>query len=495
MTRLPLQGKKILLRGFPPGPLAEAERFLAERGYEKVATVAMAEAVVLGAEPAPTAEEAARRRKLPIHPWEEFKSAVLVAQPGERAPLSGLPRQPAVEIKDGCVRVLDITLARRAEAHPFVPDAGRFRHLCLDGPLLRNARAAALGAALGLPAALEGETSASKTTAVLWLAHLARQPVVRLNLNGQSDTSELVGRYVPGSGFQDWDIESLLQNADLLEDETRRILARIRNARRPLSWAEQVALAANEKIPIVAWRFQEGYIPQAMRNGWWVLLDEINLAEPQILERLNPVLEQPSSLVLTEENGAVFGPGGQVEVSGHFRLFASMNPAEYAGRSVLSPAFRDRWAIWHQADLPGEAEYLAMLRCAVFGEQPEVVFRGVCYQAQASAPVHQELAEIPEIDELLPRLALFHASLAQAAGMGGSAPTLGRLRRERYVFTRRTLLTCLQLLSRWRREEPQTPAEIQIRHVLEVAYLERIRDGADRNAALALLRAAGLARE
>ena len=63
---------------------------------------------------------------------------------------------------------------------------------------MRNARAVALGVGHGLPVALEGDTAASKTTAILWLAHLLNQPVVRLNLHGQTDTGELVGRYVPG---------------------------------------------------------------------------------------------------------------------------------------------------------------------------------------------------------------------------------------------------------------------------------------------------------
>ena len=79
--------------------------------------------------------------------------------------------------------------------------------------------------------------------------------------------------------------------------------------------------------------------------------------------------------------------------------------------------------------------------------------------------------------------------------MGGAAPALGRLRRERYVFTRRTLLTCLQVLQRARAEYPSASPAAQLREAIEIAYLGRIRDGADRNAAITLLRAAGLAEE
>ena len=229
-----------------------------------------------------------------------------------------------------------------------------------------------------------------------------------------------------------------------------------------------------------------------MRHGWWVLLDEVNLAEPQVLERLNPVIEQPPSLVLTEGDGTVFGPGGTVPVARGFHLFGTMNPAEYAGRSVLSPAFRDRWSVWQHADVPGEAEFAAMLNCLVFGEQPEFAFEGVLYYSPPTKPVHPELAAIDGIREVLPRLALFHASLCQASGMGGAAPSLGRTRRERYVFTRRTLLNCLKLLGRARVENPDAPAGAQIRQVIEDAYMRRIGDRTDRNAAVALLRAAGL---
>jgi midasin (ATPase involved in ribosome maturation) len=59
-----------------------------------------------------------------------------------------------------------------------------------------------------------------------------------------------------------------------------------------------------------------------------------------------------------------------------FRLFATLNPAEYSGRSVLSPAFRDRWLVWHQAEVATEAEVSQMLRRLVFGEHPVVTVNG-----------------------------------------------------------------------------------------------------------------------
>ena len=51
----------------------------------------------------------------------------------------------------------------------------------------------------------------------------------------------------------------------------------------------------------LAFRFVEGTLVQALRNGEWVLLDEINLAAPETLECLCGLLESSSgSLVLME---------------------------------------------------------------------------------------------------------------------------------------------------------------------------------------------------
>ena len=481
----PIKGQKILLRGFDAGQEAEAKVLLVKNGYQVVTSIALADALVVGLGNAAPAVEAAQKARILVAPWTEFCSRMgdTSSQPSTVA----LTRGPAIEIGLDWVRILDQVLPRSKTSSPLVPSEGQFRHICLDGCFLRNARAVALGVRHGLPVALEGDTAASKTTAILWVAHLIGQPVVRLNLHGQTDTGELIGRYVP------YDARAGARHRGGLADESQNPhgwapLAPAGSA----GWNKCGTFAAEERVSAPSWVFQEGYIPQAMRQGWWVILDEMNLAEPQVLERLNPVIEQPSSLVLSESDGTLFGAAGTVPIAPAFHMFATLNPADYAGRSVLSPAFRDRWLIWHQADAPGESDFAAMLRRVVFGEQPDYAFRGTCYQPPTSQPVYPELAGIPGIREVLPRLALFHSSLCQATGMGGAAPALGRLRRERYVFTRRTLLTCLQVLQRSRIEEPSHSLGEQLREAIEIAYLGRIRDGADRNAAVALLRAAGL---
>jgi hypothetical protein len=489
----PIKGQRILLRGFDPAQEAEAKALLQKQGYEVVSSIAVADALVVGDGPAAAAVEAATKSRIPVSPWSEFRGRVGSVEAAVRTDLGS---HPAIELGAGQVRILDQVLRRSAAVSPLVPSAGQFRHLCLDGGFLRNARAVALGVRHGLPVALEGETAASKTTAILWVAHLIGQPVVRLNLHGQSDTGELLGRYVPNDGRTRAGRNGRPRSAAGSGEPAPGIDHRAAQGfEAPASWGKYTTFAEEEPVAAPAWRFQEGYIPEAMRQGWWVILDEMNLAEPQVLERLNPVLEQPPSLVLNEGDGTVFGAGGTVPVAPGFHLFATMNPAEYAGRSVLSPAFRDRWLLWHQAQTPGESDFAAMLRCLVFGEQPQFVFRGKRYESPAGKPLHAHLTATPGIRELLPQLALFHSSLCQATGMGGAAPALGRTRRERYVFTRRTLLTCLQLLDRARAEEPGASPAAQLREAIEIAYLGRLREGADRSSATALLRAAGLAEE
>ena len=69
-----------------------------------------------------------------------------------------------------------------------------------------------------------------------------------------------------------------------------------------------------------AFDFIEGPLVKAVRDGSWVLLDEINLASADTLESLSGLLEG-GSLCLTER-----GDTGAVARHPNFRIFACMNP-------------------------------------------------------------------------------------------------------------------------------------------------------------------------
>ena len=51
--------------------------------------------------------------------------------------------------------------------------------------------------------------------------------------------------------------------------------------------------------------FVEGALVRAIKQGDWVLLDEINLATPETLECLNGVLESQQGSVVVLERGYV----------------------------------------------------------------------------------------------------------------------------------------------------------------------------------------------
>ena len=44
---------------------------------------------------------------------------------------------------------------------------------------------------------------------------------------------------------------------------------------------------------------------QAMQEGWWILLDEINLATPETLQCLSSLLEGPKGTFLLVDRGWV----------------------------------------------------------------------------------------------------------------------------------------------------------------------------------------------
>lgn len=161
------------------------------------------------------------------------------------------------------------------------------------------------------PVLIQGPTSAGKTSAVEYLARRTGHRFVRINNHEHTDIQEYIGSYAsdPDSG----------------------------------------------KLS-----FQEGLLVKALRRGDWIVLDELNLAPTDVLEALNRLLDDNRELVIPET-------GEVVKPHPHFMLFATQNPPGlYAGRKVLSRAFRNRFLELHFDDVPrAELETILTNRCKI----------------------------------------------------------------------------------------------------------------------------------
>lgn len=146
------------------------------------------------------------------------------------------------------------------------------------------------------PILVQGPTSAGKTSMIEYLANFSGNKFVRINNHEHTDLQEYLGTYVSD---------------------------------------------ANGKL-----HFQEGLLVQALRQGHWIVLDELNLAPTDVLEALNRLLDDNRELLIPETQEVV-------HPHENFMLFATQNPPGlYGGRKVLSRAFRNRFLELHYDDIP-----------------------------------------------------------------------------------------------------------------------------------------------
>lgn len=174
------------------------------------------------------------------------------------------------------------------------------------------------------PVLIEGPTSSGKTSSVEYLAKKTGHQFVRINNHEHTDIQEYLGSYV----------------ADPI---TGKLV------------------------------FQDGLLVRALRNGDWIVLDELNLAPTDVLEALNRLLDDNRELVIPETQEVL-------KPHPHFMIFATQNPPGlYAGRKILSRAFRNRFLEVHFEDVPeAELETILCERCAIapsYGKKIVTVFR------------------------------------------------------------------------------------------------------------------------
>ncbi|KAK6912183.1 LOW QUALITY PROTEIN: ATPase, dynein-related, AAA domain, partial [Dillenia turbinata] len=148
------------------------------------------------------------------------------------------------------------------------------------------------------PVLLQGPTSSGKTSLVRYLAAVTGHEFVRINNHEHTDIQEYIGSYITD---------------------------------------------ASGKLV-----FHEGALVKAVRNGYWIVLDELNLAPSDVLEALNRLLDDNRELFVPELNETI-------RPHQDFMLFATQNPPTlYGGRKMLSRAFRNRFVEIHVDEIPDD---------------------------------------------------------------------------------------------------------------------------------------------
>lgn len=178
----------------------------------------------------------------------------------------------------------------------------------------------AIGIRIGLNVMLAGPTGCGKTSLPIQLAARLNQPCVRFNCDG----------------------------------ETR--VAHLRGQQRP---------AAQDGV--LTLKFVMGLLAEAMREGWWVVLDELDAALPSVLFVLQSVLEEGNRALQIPETNEY------IEAHPNFRLFATSNTigyrsmmrARHAGTNMMNTAFIDRFGMIIDVDYPELKEEVERVRVHV----------------------------------------------------------------------------------------------------------------------------------
>ncbi|ETI28556.1 hypothetical protein G647_01006 [Cladophialophora carrionii CBS 160.54] len=252
------------------------------------------------------------------------------------------------------------------------------------------------------PTLLVGETGVGKTTLVQHVASLVGQTLTVVNLSQQSEAGDLLGGLKPVTTRSL--IIPVVERFNALFDDTfstkrnekfqiamAKAIAKQNWPRLMILWDQAVQMAATAlkavEVPSTdgvartskkrkletpkyevlrqrwadfsenfkqvrsvvdrgdrthAFAFVEGRLVQAVREGQWVLLDEINLAPSDTLDHIVGLLQngdegRPTLLLAEAANIET------IVAHPNFRVFAAMNPATDAGKKDLPPGLRSRF--------------------------------------------------------------------------------------------------------------------------------------------------------
>ncbi|KAL9041364.1 MAG: hypothetical protein Q9214_004136 [Letrouitia sp. 1 TL-2023] len=222
------------------------------------------------------------------------------------------------------------------------------------------------------PCLLVGTSGSGKTELIKFLANCVGAHTFSMPLNADMDTMDLIGSYEhvdtrrKVSAFRDrvnnvcqaaivqqlislknqqllTDIEKTFhQGADTDFAQIREVLDQLELINpslnlTTLSKEYDDIIAQSQRDNQARFEWVDGIIVKCLREGNWLILDNANLCNPSVLDRLNSVLE-PDGFLTVNEHRSRDGSSLAIKPHPNFRLFLTMDPRH----GELSRAMRNR---------------------------------------------------------------------------------------------------------------------------------------------------------
>lgn len=264
------------------------------------------------------------------------------------------------------------------------------------------------------PILLVGETGTGKTSSIQYLAKETGNKLLVINMNQQSDSADLLGGYKPVDikyiispirnefeylfrsyfnvskngqyleyislcfNASNWEVllklmkqsqatamkrlesdENLLKSRKRKHDDTNTLISKDQIKSDWLRFGQKLKkLECQLKSQSsLAFSFIEGSLIKALKEGYWVLLDEINLASAETLECLSGLLESHVNSINLIERGDDF----YIKRHPEFKLFACMNPATDVGKRELPIGLRNRFTELFVDELSDKNDFLLLI--------------------------------------------------------------------------------------------------------------------------------------
>ncbi|OBA18032.1 P-loop containing nucleoside triphosphate hydrolase protein, partial [Metschnikowia bicuspidata var. bicuspidata NRRL YB-4993] len=216
---------------------------------------------------------------------------------------------PTIEVKDNCLKAGMFQIPRKPETE--------WEELfnLLAPTTAANAMRVIRAMQVHKPILLEGSPGVGKTSLISAISKATGNPLIRINLSEQTDLIDLFGSDAPVEGGNTGEF---------------------------------------------VWR--DAPFLRAMKNGEWVLLDEMNLASQSVLEGLNACLDHRGEAYIPELDRS-FPRHPQ------FKVFAAQNPQyQGGGRKGLPKSFVNRFSVVHMDVLKNED--LMLISAQIFPNVP-----------------------------------------------------------------------------------------------------------------------------